>query len=174
MSKYTIDALNPVSGKRESEHHVILFLIRDPKLIPMLIRYLSECVMIGADTAQVLGVSLLLNRAINYHYCKENGIPVDTTVPFDKKYRIQAINNSTEETHDEFDSMVFLIRDKALPAALSSYLHTCVAMNCDEAEIDGVLELIDWVSKYQLEHGSKIPDIVGEEIQRCIDSIAKH
>lgn len=90
----------------------------------------------------------------------------------DRKYKIQATNPCSGSTHDETDSILFLAKDRAVPAMLRAYCEECARLGSNPAHIESISLLIDRVEEYQRENTSKIPDTdLPCEIARCIDGV---
>lgn len=69
----------------------------------------------------------------------------------DRKYIIRAHNASKENAteHNEYDSVLFLAKDKALPATLEFYRHECERLGATKEQILGIDLLIKRVERFQ-------------------------
>ena len=90
----------------------------------------------------------------------------------DWKYKISAVNPCSGNTHDEFDSILFLAKDKAVPVMLRAYLAECQRLGTNPAHLDAITLLIGRVDQYQMTLGAKVPDTdLPCEIRRCVEGI---
>lgn len=88
----------------------------------------------------------------------------------DWKYKIQAVNPCSGNTHDEGDSILFLAKDKAVPAMLRAYLAECEKLGTNPAHLEAITLLIGRVEAYQRDIAAKVPDTdLPCEIRRCVD-----
>ena len=88
----------------------------------------------------------------------------------DRKYKIHAVNPCSRNTHDEHDSILFLAKDKAVPAMLRAYLKESENLGANPAHLESIGLLIGRVEQYQHEVEAKIPDTdLPCEIRRCVD-----
>ena len=88
----------------------------------------------------------------------------------DRKYKIHAVNPCSRNTHDEYDSILFLAKDKAVPAMLRAYLKESEALGANPAHLESIGLLIGRVEQYQREVEAKTPDTdLPCEIRRCVD-----
>ncbi len=88
----------------------------------------------------------------------------------DRKYQIRALNPCSGNTHDEHDSILFLAKDKAVPAMLRAYLKESEKLGANPAHLESIGLLLDRVEHYQREVEVKIPDTdLPCEIRRCVD-----
>ena len=88
----------------------------------------------------------------------------------DRKYNIHAVNPCSRNTHDEHDSILFLAKDKAVPAMLRAYLKESENLGANPAHLESIGLLIGRVEQYQREVEAKIPDTdLPCEIRRCVD-----
>ena len=88
----------------------------------------------------------------------------------DRKYKIHAVNPCSRNTHDEYDSILFLAKDKAVPAMLRAYLKESENLGANPAHLESIGMLIGRVEQYQHEVEAKIPDTdLPCEIRRCVD-----
>jgi|SRR2546422_4446793 len=84
----------------------------------------------------------------------------------DRKFSIQARCREHGHEHTEWTSVLFLAKDKALPATLRFYLGECRRIGADQRQLDGIILLISRVERFQAEHPGlvKIPDVdAGEQ-----------
>jgi len=90
----------------------------------------------------------------------------------DRKYKIQATNPCSGSTHDESDSILFLAKDRAVPAMLRAYRTECERLGSNPAHIESISLLIDRVEAYHGETESKVPDTdLPCEIARCVNGV---
>lgn len=88
----------------------------------------------------------------------------------DRKYKISAVNPCSGNTHDETNSILFLAKDKAVPAMLRAYQAECERLRANAMHIESIELLIGRVEQYQRETEAKIPDTdLPCEIRRCVD-----
>lgn len=88
----------------------------------------------------------------------------------DRKYRIAAVNPCSGNTHDESDSMLFLAKDKAVPAMLRTYRDESARLGANPAHIESIGLLIERVEQYQRDIEAKVPDTdLPCEIRRCVN-----
>lgn len=88
----------------------------------------------------------------------------------DRKYKIDAVNPCSGNTHNENDSILFLAKDKALPDTLRFYRERCRELGANPAHLDSVTLLIGRVEQCQRIFESKTPDTdLPCEIRRCVD-----
>ena len=93
-------------------------------------------------------------------------------MPIDWKYQIQAVNPCSLNTHDQNDAMLFLAKDRAVPAMLRTYLLECERLGAKPEHLDAIELLIGRVEDHQVNEGSKVPDTdLPGEIARCIHGI---
>lgn len=81
--------------------------------------------------------------------------------PIDRKFTIRAMCREHAHAHTEADSVLFLAKDRALPATLRFYHEECVRLGVDERQLEGVRLLIERVERFQTEHTEivKLPDV---------------
>ena len=90
----------------------------------------------------------------------------------DWKYKISAINPCSKNTHDENDSILFLAKDKAVPAMLLAYTAECERLGTTPAHLDSMRLLMARVDGYQRDIESKVPDTdLPCEIDRCVNGV---
>lgn len=90
----------------------------------------------------------------------------------DWKYKIQAVNPCSKNTHDENDSILFLAKDKAVPAMLRAYAAECERLGTNPEHLDAINLLIGRVEAYQQDTESKVPDTdLPCEIARCVNGV---
>lgn len=79
----------------------------------------------------------------------------------DKKFKIQATKVKDGSIITDADSVLFLGKDAALPAALDAYLAKCNELGAGPAQIEAVEKLIKRVKQYQLDNQAivKVPDL---------------
>lgn len=88
----------------------------------------------------------------------------------DRKYKIRAVNPCSRNTHSEYDSILFLAKDKAVPAMLRAYLKESEKLGANPAHLESIGLLIGRVEQYQREVEAKTPDTdLPCEIRRCVD-----
>ncbi|MFZ5760963.1 MAG: hypothetical protein ACOY32_15205 [Thermodesulfobacteriota bacterium] len=87
----------------------------------------------------------------------------------DWKYKIKAVNPCSGNEHTEDDSILFLAKDKAVPAMLRAYAAECERMGTNQAHLDSIRLLMARVDDYQSKSGAKVPDTdLPCEIDRCV------
>lgn len=77
----------------------------------------------------------------------------------DRKYRITATSTEHGGSHTEYDSVLFLAKDKLLLPLLHDYLALCMHEGVDERQIQGVELLIERVKWWQEHNPTKTPDV---------------
>lgn len=88
--------------------------------------------------------------------------------PIDRKFTFCATCCEHGHEHSHMDAMVFLAKDKALPATLAYYKVACEARGAKPEQIRGLELLIARVERYQAENPDlvkvadvDIPDVAG-------------
>lgn len=88
----------------------------------------------------------------------------------DRKYKINAVNPCSANTHDENDSILFLAKDKAVPAMLKAYWAESKRLGSNPAHLESINLLIERVEQYQRDVEAKVPDTdLPCEIRRCVE-----
>lgn len=88
----------------------------------------------------------------------------------DRKYKIAATNPCSGSHHDETDSMLFLAKDRAVPAMLHAYRAECARLGANPAHLESITLLIGRVEAYQRDVAANVPDTdLPCEIRRCVD-----
>ena len=79
----------------------------------------------------------------------------------DRKFQISAIHSTKGTYHSERSSVLFLAKDKALPATLRFYRDECARLGSDERQLKGIGLLIERVENFQAVNPSviKVADI---------------
>lgn len=87
----------------------------------------------------------------------------------DRKFNIFAKNpvNGNEYTHE--NALLLCAKDKAVPAALKAYRDECEKLGANPEHIQSIELLMERVNNYQENIESRVPDTIGDEIERCID-----
>ena len=89
----------------------------------------------------------------------------------DRKFNIVAENATTLKKHTEKDAVLFLAKDKALPATLEFYKEECERLGAEPTFLKSVDKLIGRVKEFQDAHPKKVkvPDIsAGKEAARLL------
>lgn len=87
----------------------------------------------------------------------------------DRKYQIRAVNPCSGNTHDENDAILFLAKDKAVPAMLRAYRDESERLGANPAHIESIELLLARVQEYQRNVEAKVPDTdLPCEIRRCV------
>lgn len=90
----------------------------------------------------------------------------------DRKYKITAVNPCSGNMHTENDSILFLAKDRAVPAMLRAYRAECELIGANPAHIESIALLIERVEEYQRDTESKVPDTdLPCEIARCVSGV---
>ncbi len=90
----------------------------------------------------------------------------------DWKYKINAINPCSKNIHDENDSILFLAKDKAVPAMLRAYLAECERIGTNPAHLEAIVLLLGRVEAYQRDIEAKVPDTdLPCEVDRCVNGV---
>ena len=79
----------------------------------------------------------------------------------DRKYRFKAVSVASGKQHTQSDAVLFLAKDKLLPALLDKYIELCRDNGVGDTQIKGVELLMDRVLTYQLRNINKVrlPDV---------------
>ena len=82
-------------------------------------------------------------------------------MPIDRKFTFVATCLEHGHDHDEFDAMVFLAKDAALPDLLDAYYQLCKDRGAEERQLVGITLLRERVVRYQQEHPElvKVADV---------------
>lgn len=89
----------------------------------------------------------------------------------DRKYRFKAVSVASGRQHSQADGVLFLAKDKLLPALLDSYIRLCVESGVDDKQTQGVVLLRERVMTYQRRNINKVrlPDVGdGKEAKRVL------
>lgn len=86
----------------------------------------------------------------------------------DRKFQILAVNPVNGKIYTDQNAMLLCAKDKAVPAALIAYRKECITIGANPEHIQSIDQLIGRVVKFQDEIECRVPDTVGEEIQRCL------
>ena len=76
--------------------------------------------------------------------------------PIDRKFTFCATCCEHGHEHSHMDSILFLAKDKAVPATLSFYRDECFRLGAKEEQLQGIDLLIERVLRFQSER----PDLV--------------
>ncbi len=87
----------------------------------------------------------------------------------DRKFRFVAVNPVNGKVYTEDNAVVFVAKDKAVPAMLQAYKLECARIGTNSEHIISVGLLQERVERYQADVESRVPDTVGGEIARCIE-----
>lgn len=81
--------------------------------------------------------------------------------PIDRKFVIEATCQEHTHEYDEHHAVLFLAKDKALPATLQFYRAECERIGAAPAQLDGIDLLLGRVERYQAAnpHVVKVPDV---------------
>lgn len=118
------------------------------------------------------------DRAINRDYLAESkAAGIDLTPSSDEdrkaidwKYQITAVNPCSGNMHSQHDAILFLAKDKAVPAMIDAYRAECLRLGANPAHIEAIELLNERVLRYQRNIESKVPDTdLPCEIRRCVD-----
>lgn len=89
----------------------------------------------------------------------------------DRKFKIVATQAITKAKHTEKDSVLFLAKDKALPATLGFYKEECQRLGAAPDQILGIEKLMERVNDFQVKYSKKVKvaDIApGKEAKRLL------
>jgi len=86
----------------------------------------------------------------------------------DRKFTIRAVNPINKKEYTEENSLLLCAKDLAVPAAIAAYQQECIKLGCSDEHIESVGLLYERVIEYQEEIEQKIPDTIGDEIDRCL------
>ena len=90
----------------------------------------------------------------------------------DRKYKISAVNPCSGNIHTENDAVLFLAKDQAFLNVLPKYLEESRKLGANPAHLESIQLLIERVTEYQMNNGSKVPDTdLPCEIDRCIKGV---
>ena len=87
----------------------------------------------------------------------------------DRKYRFKAVSVASGKQHTQSDAVLFLAKDKLLPALLDSYIRLCIESGVNDKQTQGVILLRERVITYPRRNINKVrlPDVGdGKEEQR--------
>ena len=81
--------------------------------------------------------------------------------PLERKYTLVACSTQTIEQHDEHHAMVFLAKDRALPATLAFYRAECKRIGAAWEQLHALDLLIQRVERYQAAYQDRVktPDV---------------
>lgn len=88
----------------------------------------------------------------------------------DRKFEIKAINPVSGKEYTEENSVLFLAKDKAFLRTLYFYLEECRKLDSNPEHLESIRLLIGRVTEFQKDE-SKVPDTLGEEINRCVHGV---
>jgi hypothetical protein len=74
----------------------------------------------------------------------------------DRKFKINAISLKSGKKYTENNAILFLLKDKNLPAMLVKYKELCVQGGADERQILGLDLLMDRVMEWQRANEKKV------------------
>lgn len=79
----------------------------------------------------------------------------------DRKFKIRALHTTKGKAYTEHESVLFLAKDKALPATLRFYKEECYRMGAKKEQLIGIQLLIARIERYQQENPEiiKVADI---------------
>lgn len=86
----------------------------------------------------------------------------------DRKFEIFAINPVNGHAYTEEDALLLCAKDAAVPAALEAYRGKCIELGANPEHIESVSLLLGRVEEFQRTVQSRVPDTVGEEVNRCV------
>ena len=86
----------------------------------------------------------------------------------DRKFVFTAVNPVNGKKYDQTNAVVFCAKDVCLIPALRAYVHACVENKANLEHIQSIGLLIDRVQEFQNDIECRIPDTVGDEIERCV------
>ncbi|MCX5828741.1 MAG: hypothetical protein NTV58_12200 [Deltaproteobacteria bacterium] len=89
----------------------------------------------------------------------------------DRKFEILAVNPVNGHFYTEQNSLLLCAKDRAVPAALEAYKAECIKIGANQEHIQSIELLIGRVEQYQRKIACRIPDTVGDEIQRCLHGV---
>lgn len=92
--------------------------------------------------------------------------------PVERKYTIRAVSMEHGTLRTELDGVLFLAKDKALPATLRYYRTMCSASRADERQLLGIDLLIERVERFQAAN-PEIVKVAGVEPSRVGDAIVQ-
>lgn len=89
----------------------------------------------------------------------------------DRKYRFKAVSLASKREHTHADAVLFLAKDKLLPALLDKYITLCLENEVSDNQIKGVQLLKERVLTFQRRNINKVelPDVGDgkEELRVC-------
>jgi hypothetical protein len=79
----------------------------------------------------------------------------------DRKFQISAVCREHGHLFSEADAVLFVAKDKALPATLRFYLEECRRLGAAERQLEGIALLIARVEAWQVANPGrvKVPDV---------------
>ncbi len=79
-----------------------------------------------------------------------------TTPAVDLKFVTHARSLKSGTIYDETTSIVFLVRDPAVPDMLSAYAQKCEEIGCDDLQLTGIMELRERVDEFHEKYPERI------------------
>lgn len=87
----------------------------------------------------------------------------------DRKFNFIAINPINRHVYTQDNGVVFVAKDKALPATLKFYREECKRLGSNPEHLESIDLLIKRVEEFQANNEVKVPDThLPGEINRCI------
>lgn len=91
----------------------------------------------------------------------------ETTI--DRKFKFVAVNPINGNVYTEENALILCAKDAATPAALRAYYNECLTIGANEDHLKSITLLMVRVDRFQQEHGARVPDTIGKELERCIE-----
>lgn len=86
----------------------------------------------------------------------------------DRKFQFLALNPCTGNFYTQKDAFIMCAKDRAVPAALETYIDECIKLNADENQIKSAQLLLKRVLEFQSKFPTKVPDVsTSREIFTC-------
>lgn len=93
------------------------------------------------------------------------------TEPIDRKFTFFATCCEHQHLYSHMNGMVFLAKDKALPATLHFYRDECFRLGAQPEQLQGIDLLIERVMRFQAEHPDqvKVADVDVPDVSGILD-----
>ena len=88
----------------------------------------------------------------------------------DRKFKILAVNPVSGKFYTENEGVFFCAKDLAFLEILPAYLEKCRELGSNPEHLESIELLTERVKVFQ-ETESKVPDTVGNEIDRCVNGV---
>jgi len=118
------------------------------------------------------GISHAIKRLEEYYKgVKIIPRPHQLETAIDRKFQFMAVNPVNKKIYTDQDAIVFCAKDVCVPPMIEAYIKAATLAGANLEHIDSMQALLGRVRKYQDEIEAKVPDTVGDEIDRCLHGI---